>query len=93
MCACVVSHVLIERLPTSLVLQTSLGQVDGEHTSDSYYACYPPVDQFGWEAANTHTHTHTHISNTKTFPLSEQKHSLTLLSTMAKTQTTKKSTD
>lgn len=42
-------HVLVELLPAALVLQAGLGQVDGEHTSDSYHACNPSIDQFGWE--------------------------------------------
>lgn len=43
-------HVLVELLPAALVLQTGLGQVDREHTGDSYHACNPSIDQFGWEA-------------------------------------------
>lgn len=44
------SHVLVHDLPATLVLQAGLGQVNGEHTGDSYHACDPSIDQFGWEA-------------------------------------------
>lgn len=43
-------HALVEMLPAALVLQAGLGQVDWEHTGDSYYARDPAIDQFGWEA-------------------------------------------
>lgn len=42
-------HVLVELLPAALVLQPGLGQVDWEYTGDSYHACNPSIDQFGWE--------------------------------------------
>lgn len=44
------SHVLVHDLPATLVLQAGLGQVNGEHAGDSYHACDPSIDQFGWEA-------------------------------------------
>lgn len=43
-------HVLVELLPAALILQTSLGQVNWEHTGHSYHACNPSINQFGWEA-------------------------------------------
>lgn len=43
-------HVLVDLLPVALVLQAGLGQVDRKHTGDSYHACNPSIDQFGWEA-------------------------------------------
>lgn len=51
-------HVLVELLPAALVLQTGLGQVDREHTGDSYHACNPSIDQFGWEAVKGQVKTH-----------------------------------
>lgn len=45
-----VVHVLVELLPTSLVLEAGLCQVNWEHTGDSYHACNPSIDQLGWQA-------------------------------------------
>lgn len=44
------SHVLVHDLPATLVLQASLGQINGEHAGDPHHACNPPIDQLGWEA-------------------------------------------
>lgn len=43
-------HVLVELLPTSLVLEAGLCQVNWEHTGDANHACNPSVDQLGWQA-------------------------------------------
>lgn len=44
-CSC--SHAGVESGSILLVLQSSLGQVDGKHAGDSNQAGDPPIDQFG----------------------------------------------
>lgn len=43
-------HVPVELLPTSLVLQACLRQVDWEHAGDPDHAGHASVDQLGWKA-------------------------------------------
>lgn len=55
-------HVLVDLLPTALVLQARLGQVDWEHTGDSYHACNPSIDQLGWQTVQRQVATDKHIT-------------------------------
>lgn len=44
------SHALVDLLPTSLVLQSGLCQVNGEDTSDPNNAGNTAINELGWEA-------------------------------------------
>lgn len=65
-------HILVELLPVALVLQAGLGQVDRKHASDSYHACNPPIDQFGWEAVEGQVRTDISILNLVPFSITEK---------------------
>lgn len=43
-------HVLVDLLTLSLVLESSLSQVNGEHTSDTNNTSNTTIDELGWEA-------------------------------------------